>query len=364
MSEPLKKTPLHQWHLDAGAKMVDFYGWSMPVSYGSQIEEHHAVRQHAGVFDIAHIHNLIIKGPDALEFLRHLLANNVNKIKDQPGKALYSCMLNQAGGIIDDLIVYFFDEQHWRIVVNAACAESDMAWIQEQIKQSKLQVELISCPEIATLAVQGPNAREKLWQVRPQWREASAFKPFESGFVEDNVMIARTGYTGEDGVELMLPPTQAISLWQDLIDAGVKPCGLGARDTLRLEAGLNLYGADMDESTQPGQAALLWTVSLEDENRHFIGRQAITESPRRNAFVGLKLNARGVMREGMTVRTAHGDGVICSGTMSPTLGFSIAFARLPQGVVAGDAVEVEIRDKLLPATVVKPPFVRQGKALI
>lgn len=364
MPDHLKKTPLYQAHLDAGAKMVDFSGWSMPLSYGSQIEEHHAVRRSAGVFDISHIQNIDIEGPDAFSFLRYLLANDVSKIRRQSGKALYSCMLNDAGGVKDDLLVYFFDDRFWRIVVNAACADSDVRWIKEQIHKGAFDVQLKSRPDLAILAVQGPKAREKLWQIRPQWQEAANFAPFNSGFVEEVVMIARTGYTGEDGVEVILPETMVQSLWQSLLAVGVQPCGLGARDTLRLEAALNLYGADMDKNTQPSQAGLSWTVCLKDESRHFIGKRAIREHPRHNAFLGLKLNDRGVMRAGMTVKTAAGEGVITSGTMSPTLGFSIALARLPFDVKLGDAAEVEIRGKFLSATVVSIPFWRRGKALI
>lgn len=360
----LLKTPLYQAHLDAGGKMVDFSGWSLPISYGSQIEEHHAVRQDAGVFDISHIQNVAVEGRDALAFLRYLLANDVNKITGQAGRALYSCMLNEDGGVIDDLIVYFFDQRHWRLVVNAACADRDIQWIEEQIQKGAFDVQTRRRADLAILAIQGPKACEKLWQVRPQWRAAADYPVFSSGFVEEDVMIARTGYTGEDGVEVILPAAQALALWQDLLAAGVKPCGLGARDTLRLEAALNLYGVDMDESTQPAEAGLSWTVSMADENRNFIGKQALSNHPRKQSFLGLKLNDRGVMRAGMVVKTAVGEGVVTSGTMSPTLGFSIAMARLPLGVKVGDPVEVEIRHKLLSATVVSLPFVRQGKVLI
>ena len=357
MTNNLKKTPLYQAHLDAGAKMVDFHGWLMPLAYGSQIQEHHAVRQDAGVFDVSHMLNVDIKGLDALVFLRHLLANDVNKIDGKQGRALYTCMLNEAGGVVDDLIVYYLDKGHWRLVVNAGCAESDVQWIQEQIQKSNLDVRLQALPDLALLAVQGPNAREKLWQARPQWREAAGFTPFSSGFVEAEVMVARTGYTGEDGVEVTLPASQVQGLWQDLLAAGVRPCGLGARDTLRLEAGLNLHGADMDSTIQPSQAALSWTVSLKDESREFLGRRAIIGTPRQHDFLGLKLNSRGVMRADMRVRTASGEGVITSGTMSPTLGVSIALARLPVGLKTGDIVEVELRGNWLSATVVDLPFV-------
>lgn len=361
MTDHLKKTPLHQAHVDAGAKMVDFNGWSMPIAYGSQIEEHHTVRQDAGMFDVSHMLNIEIKGAEALVFLRYLLANDVSKIDGRQGRALYTCMLNEEGGVIDDLIIYYLGKDHWRLVVNAGCAETDVQWIQEQIQRTNLDVKLETLPELALLAVQGPNAREKVWQVRPQWREAADFTPFNSGFVDTEVMIARTGYTGEDGLEITLPASEVTALWQDLLGAGVKPCGLGARDTLRLEAALNLYGSDMDDTIQPAQAGLAWTVSLKDEGRDFIGRRAITETPRSNAFVGLKLKERGIMRAAMRVRTEAGEGVITSGTMSPSLGVSIALARLPAGIKTGDTVEVEIRGKWLAATVVDLPFVSSSK---
>lgn len=361
MTDHLKKTPLYQAHIDAGAKMVDFNGWSMPIAYGSQIEEHHTVRQDAGMFDVSHMLNVEIKGVEALAFLRYLLANDVSKIDGRQGRALYTCMLNEAGGVIDDLIIYYLGKDHWRLVVNAGCAESDVQWIQSQIQRTNLDVQLETLPELALLAVQGPNAREKVWEVRPQWREAAEFTPFNSGFVDTEVMIARTGYTGEDGLEITLPASEVVSLWQDLLGAGVKPCGLGARDTLRLEAALNLYGSDMDDTIQPAQAGLAWTVSLKDEDRDFIGRRAITEAPRSNSFVGLKLNERGIMRAAMKVRTEVGEGVITSGTMSPSLGVSIALARLPAGIKTGDVVEVEIRGKWLAATVVDLPFVSSSK---
>lgn len=357
MTDHLKKTPLYQKHLDAGSKMADFHGWSMPIAYGSQIEEHHAVRNDAGMFDVSHMLNIDITGTDSAEFLRYLLANDVNKINGVKGKALYSCLLNDEGGIVDDLIVYYLDEGHWRMVVNAGCAEADILWIQTQIEKLKMNVQLTPLRELAILAVQGPNARQKLWSVRPDWQEAAAFKPFNSGFVDSDVMVARTGYTGEDGVEITLSAEQANELWQDLLAASVKPCGLGARDTLRLEAALNLYGSDMDDTTQPSQVGLSWTVSLKDKDRDFIGRRAITENPANNAFVGIKLNDRGVMRSAMSVRTAQGEGVVSSGTMSPTLGVSIALSRLPVGVKVGDNVEVEIRGRWLSATVVNLPFI-------
>ncbi|WP_084459027.1 glycine cleavage system aminomethyltransferase GcvT [Advenella mimigardefordensis] len=360
----LNRTPLFAAHLAAGAKMVDFGGWEMPISYGSQLAEHHAVRQKAGMFDVSHMLNVDVTGLQARRFLSLLLANDVAKLAIS-GKALYSCMLNPEGGVIDDLIVYFFDDDRWRVVVNAGCAQKDIAWMQQVVSEHKLDVVITPRRDLAMIAVQGPQARELVWQIHPEWQSATeTLKVFFAASVGNDTLVARTGYTGEDGFEIVLPATQAEALWNSLIAAGVAPCGLGARDTLRLEAGMNLYGQDMDETIQPAQAALTWTVSLTDTQRHFIGREAIESAPRKNVFTGIKLNERGVMRAHMRVRTTQGEGEITSGTMSPTLGVSVAFARLPEGVVAGDTAEVEIRGKWVSATVTALPFVRNGKAVV
>jgi len=361
MSSPLKQTALHATHTQLNAKMVDFGGWDMPLSYGSQLQEHHAVRNDAGVFDVSHMCNIDLSGSAATAFLRKLLANDVAKLT-APGKALYTCMLNPQGGVIDDLIVYFFAPERWRIVVNAATADKDIAWMQRVARS--FDVQLSPRRDLAMLAVQGPAARARVWAARPAWQQASeGLTPFVGVQLACDTLIARTGYTGEDGFEIVLPGDQAPALWADLLAQGVAPCGLGARDTLRLEAGMNLYGQDMDELTHPGEAALSWTVSLKDTARDFIGRSAIEQFPANKVLVGVKLNERGVLRAHMPVRTKQGVGELTSGSMSPTLGFSIGFARVPKGVEAGDAVEVEIRGKWLAATVVKPPFVRNGKAV-
>ncbi|MFV9474852.1 glycine cleavage system aminomethyltransferase GcvT [Advenella sp. RU8] len=364
-SEHLQFTPLHDTHLSLGAKMVDFGGWDMPVSYGSQIEEHHAVRNAVGMFDVSHMLNIDISGQGSLGFLRRVLANDVARLA-VPGKALYSCMLNPEGGVIDDLIVYFFAPNNWRLVVNAGRAKVDVAWLHEQAGQGDYgQVQITPRHDLAMVAVQGPHAREKVWNIRSGLQaQTESLSPFTAVFIESDFMVARTGYTGEDGFEIVLPATQVVDLWNALLAQGVRPCGLGARDTLRLEAGMNLYGQDMDEAIQPAQAGLAWTISLKDEARDFIGRKAITQAPKRNAFMGIRLNERGVMRAHMKVRTELGDGEITSGTMSPTLGFSIGFARLPEGIQPGASVKVELRGKWLPATLCTLPFVRNGKPLV
>ena len=357
-----QKTVLNDAHRRFGAKMVDFGGWDMPLHYGSQIEEHHAVRRDCGMFDVSHMCAVDVAGPDAKAFLLHLIANNVDKLK-LPGKALYSAMLNEAGGVVDDLIVYFIADGQYRVVINAGTAEKDLAWMAARLAKWKLEVAVIPRRDVAMIAVQGPNAKAKVWQVLPETRTASeALKPFFAAIVGD-LFVASTGYTGEDGFEITLPASKAETLWQALADAGVKPIGLGARDTLRLEAGMNLYGQDMDESVSPLDAGLAWTVDLV-ASRDFVGKAALLAQPQQKQFLGLLLLDRGVLRAHQRVSTGQGQGEITSGTFSPTLQQSIALARLPLGVAVGDTVTVEIRDKQLSAKVVKPCFVRNGQAKI
>jgi aminomethyltransferase len=362
-----KQTPLHAVHRAAGARMVDFGGWDMPVNYGSQIDEHHAVRRDAGMFDVSHMRAVDLAGAGARDFLRMALANNVDKLKES-GKALYSCLLAPDGGVLDDLIVYYLREDFFRIVVNAGTADKDIAWFRALIAQHAPTLVLTPRDDLAMIAVQGPNARAKVWQAIPGSEAVtSALKPFTGTFVKQGaaqIFIARTGYTGEDGFEVMVPSADAEATWHALRAAGVVPCGLGARDTLRLEAGMNLYGQDMDESVSPLVSGLAWTVDLASP-RDFVGKDALLAAPRSQQLTGLLLqDAGGVLRAHQKVRTAHGEGEITSGTFSPTLGRSIALARLPAGVNPGDTVQVAVRDKLLAARVVKPPFARNGKALI
>ena len=355
------RTPLHDTHVAAGAKIVDFAGWDMPIHYGSQIEEHHAVRRDAGMFDVSHMLAVDLEGPDAQRWLRHLLANDVAKLS-LTGKALYSCLLREDGGVIDDLIVYHFSAARYRIVVNAGTADKDMAWMQTQL--AGFDVQLTPRRDLAMIAVQGPRAREKFWTAFPAARTASEPLQTFQAAVWNDWLIARTGYTGEDGFEIALPAVQAGTTWQALATAGVVPCGLGARDTLRLEAGMNLYGQDMDEMVGPLESGLAWTVDLKDMNRDFIGRKALESQTPIRQLAGLLLLDRGVLRAHQKVHTALGEGETTSGSFSPTLNQSIALARVPAGILPGDHVEVEIRDKRLKARVVKPPFVRNGKSLI
>jgi len=359
------KTPLYQAHLDADAKIVDFGGWDMPLNYGSQIDEHNAVRQSAGMFDVSHMTIVEIKGSEAKPYLQYLLANDVAKLAES-GKALYTGMLNEDGGVIDDLIVYYLTDAHYRIVVNAATREKDLAWLENVAQQFDVSVEERS--DLGIIAVQGPEAIEKTQSVlSDEQKEAVVgLKPFVAAYAGD-LYVARTGYTGEDGYEILVPDNKAADLWSQLVEAGVKPCGLAARDTLRLEAGMNLYGHDMDETVSPLEANMGWTIAWEPEGRDFVGREALVEQkangiPRK--LIGLVLDGKGIMREGQEVLV--GDkvvGVVTSGTMSPTTTKSIAMARVERSVDA-EEVLIQVRKKQIPAKVVKPSFVRKGKSLI
>jgi aminomethyltransferase len=359
------KTPLYDTHVQQGAKIVDFGGWDMPLHYGSQIEEHHAVRRDAGMFDVSHMAIVDLTGGRVREFLSYLLANDVDRLKTF-GKALYSCMLLPNGGVIDDLIVYYMSETWYRMVVNAGTRNKDLAWITRHALD--FGVSVAERKDLAMVAVQGPNARAKSAALLspPQQLAVMELKPF-FGAPYGSWFVARTGYTGEDGFEIMIPATDAPDAWARLLALGVKPAGLGARDTLRLEAGMNLYGNDMSEDVHPLESGLGWTVAFEPNDRDFIGRQALERARRGpgRELVGLLLEDRGVLRSHQKVLVGGADastGEVTSGTFSPTLNRSIALARLPK--TSHSAVQVEIRDKLHPARIVKPPFVRHGKPLI
>ena len=358
-----QRTPLYDLHLALGAKMVDFGGWDMPLHYGSQVEEHHEVRRDCGVFDVSHMTVIDIAGLQAKQWLQHLLANDVERL-NTPGRALYSAMLNEQGGVVDDMIVYLMPDGY-RLIVNAATRDQDLAWMQAQSRGYDVQLE--ERPELALLAIQGPQARHKVAELVSQARGQliQQLKPFEGQSCGD-WFIARTGYTGEDGLEIVLPADQAPAFFNDLVGAGISPIGLGARDTLRLEAGMNLYGQDIHLSVSPLCANMAWTIAWEPASRKFVGREALEAEMAGGVqlkLVGLVLEERGVLRAHQVVRIANvGEGEITSGSFSPTLSKSIALARVP--MATADRAEVEIRGKWYPVRVVKPTFVRQGKALI
>jgi aminomethyltransferase len=360
-----QKTLLNDTHRALGAKMVDFGGWDMPIHYGSQLDEHHLVRADAGMFDVSHMTVVDLRGEQVKPFLRTLLANSVDKLK-ATGKALYSCMLNPRGGVIDDLIVYYLADDFFRMVVNASTRERDLAWIREQA--AAFNVDVTEREDLAIIAVQGPTARERVIGLvadgdRAALEKLGRFAALEATAASGTpLFVARTGYTGEDGFEILLPQADVVAFWNALAAAGVRPAGLGARDTLRLEAGMNLYGQDMDEDITPYEAALAWTVAL-DEGRDFIGRDALKAQKAAGdarQLIGLVMDEKGVLRHGQPVLTASGQGEILSGTFSPTLGKGIAFARVPAGELG--QVHVDIRGKQVPVRVVKFPFVREGQA--
>lgn len=352
------KTILHDAHQHAGAKIVDFGGWDMPLHYGSQIEEHNIVRSSAGMFDVSHMTIVDVQGADSRDYLRFLLANDVDKLT-VTGKALYSGMLNEAGCVLDDLIVYKMPKDY-RVVVNCATREKDLAWMHKQAES--FAVEIIERPSLSMIAVQGPEAISRVKQAMPEQGALIDGLSVFQGLEDGEWMYCRTGYTGEDGLEVLVPQDEAVSFWKKLLAAGVKPCGLGARDTLRLEAGMNLYGADMDESVTPLQSNMAWTVAFSDD-RDFIGKTALLEQKESGVpskLVGLVMTERGILRGHQAVIVeGEGEGDITSGSFSPTLGYSVALARVPTST--GDHCYVEMRKKKIAVQVVKPPFVRNGK---
>ncbi len=365
----LKQTPLFSQHQAMGAKLVDFGGWQMPVNYGSQIDEHHLIRKDAGMFDVCHMTVVDIRGCDVVAYLSRLLANDIAKVAAKPGKALYSCMLNEEGGVIDDLIVYAMEPAWFRMVVNASTREKDLAWMRSRIGDSAVNLQERS--DLAMIAVQGPNSREKTGRAMGEFIPgAEELKPFNARLfskdTENEIFVARTGYTGEDGYEIICTADKAHMLWQKLAAAEIRPCGLGARDTLRLEAGMNLYGSDMDETVSPLESGLSWTVDFSDPKRQFTGRKALQKQKEKGLnykLVGLILNDKGVLRAHQKVIVeGKGEGELTSGSFSPTLQKSIGFARVP--LATKTSCQVVIRNKLLNASVVKLPFVRQGKILV
>ena len=352
----LKRTPLYDQHVKLNAKIVDFGGWALPVNYGSQVDEHHAVRRSCGMFDVSHMTVSDVTGEQTLPFLSLLLANDINKITNTQGKALYSCMLNHEAGVIDDLIVYYLNDQHCRLVTNAGTNEKDMAWLLTQAEG--FDVAVTEQPQLALLAVQGPNAITKACDsVSNEFAQViQQLQRFQGRFHKE-CFVGRTGYTGEDGLEFIATEDEITALWQSLLDNKVQPCGLGARDTLRLEAGMALYGNDLDEAHSPLDSGLSWTVSLSD--REFIGKTSLTQPPE-FSMIGLVLEDRGVLRSQQQVFIGQQTiGAITSGTFSPTLEKSIALARVSHSHKPniGDTITVAVRNKMLTARVVKYPFI-------
>ena len=351
------RTPLYEQHVQACAKIVDFGGWDMPIHYGSQIEEHNQVRQNAGMFDVSHMTVVDIIGPEREKFLTRLLANDIRKLKVE-GKALYSAMLNDNGCVLDDLIVYA-NKDDYLMVVNCATREKDLAWMTKQAED--FDCTITEQPELAIIAVQGPKAMDAVNKVVDEDKQSliGSLKVFQGGY-SGSWFIARTGYTGERGVEIILPATDAKELWTNLAGEGVSPIGLGARDTLRLEAGMNLYGSDMDESVTPFESNMGPTVVMEDHD--FIGRSALERQMAAGTakqLIGLVMTDRGVLRAHYPVFSDGAlVGEITSGAFSPTLAHSIALARVSS---SEGSLTVEIRNKQIAVQKIDPPFVRNGK---
>lgn len=351
------QTPLYSWHKNAKAKIIDFSGYDMPLHFGSQLEEHHAVRQQAGMFDVSHMGVIDIKGEGALALLQKACANDVAKLSIN--RALYTCMLNSQAGVIDDLIVYYLEDNYYRLVVNAGTKQKDLAWLATLNKEFKAVIELRT--DYSIVAVQGPQARSLVAPLLTA--ELLALKPFHC-LAYNGCLMASTGYTGEDGVEIIIPNNQVEEFWQACVDAGIRPCGLAARDTLRLEAGLNLYGNDMDETVCPYAANLAWTVCLKDASRDFVGKKvlektAIDDCPMQ--MIGVVMNESGVLRAGQKILIDGAVvGKITSGSFSPTLEQAIGFARLPKAADTNH-LYVERRNQLIALQQVKLPFIKKGQ---
>jgi aminomethyltransferase len=363
----LRKTPLNAVHRQSGAKMVSFGGWDMPVEYSGLIAEHLAVRKAAGLFDVSHMGEFTVEGKGALAFLQKVTANNVAKLVD--GQAQYSALPMPSGAPVDDVIVYRRAADRFLLVVNAANREKDWAWLGTQGPEGCALED--SSEAYALLALQGPNAQAILQPLTPIDLARVAFYHFAEGEVDGHpAIVARTGYTGEDGFEIFVAPGQAEALWRRLIDAGKEKglvaAGLGARDTLRLEAKMCLYGNDMDETTSLVEAGLGWIVSLEEEKGAFNGRPVLEEQKKNGPprkLVGFEVTGRGIARHGYPVYLAGKEaGAVTSGSYAPFLQKNIGLCYLPsEKAAAGTDLEVEIRGKRIPARVVPTPFYKRPR---
>ena len=364
--QSLHRTPLYDLHKDQSARMVPFSGWEMPVQYQGIRPEHQAVRERVGMFDISHMGKFLLAGSDVIQQLQALVPTDLSQL--QPGAAQYTVLLNENGGIIDDLIVYLQDPaedgtEHVVLIVNAGTTAKDRQWLEDHLKD--IQFDDVSTEEVL-IAVQGPEAIATLQTLIPA-EDLDSIPRFGHRTVDvmgNPAFIARTGYTGEDGVEIMLDPTTGVSLWRSLLAAGVTPCGLGARDTLRLEAAMALYGQDIDDSTTPLEARLNWLVHL-DRKGYFTGRTVLEQQKQEGVgkkLVGLKMQARGIARHDYPVlHEGKHVGIVTSGTQSPTLGEAIALAYVASELsTIGQELEIEIRGKHYPAIVVKRPFYKRS----
>ncbi|HEY9909912.1 MAG TPA: glycine cleavage system aminomethyltransferase GcvT [Thermosynechococcaceae cyanobacterium] len=362
-SSLLSRTPFFDLAIDLKARMTAFSGWEMPVQYLGISREHAAVRTAAGMFDISHMGKFALTG-NVLPQIQRLVPSDLSRL--QPGQAQYTVLLNPEGGIIDDLIFYYQGRgaagERWLTIVNAATSLKDKTWMLEHLDLSQLEFQDYSTTQIL-LAVQGPEAVQHLQPlVKANLSEVTAFGHLEAEVLGTPGFLARTGYTGEDGFEVMVDPAIGVELWRSLLTSGVVPCGLGARDTLRLEAAMALYGQDIDDTTTPLEAGLGWLVHW--DKGEFIGRSAL-EAQKQNGvprrLVGLQMQGRTIARHGYQVFSEGVPvGEVTSGTLAPTVGQPIALAYVPPALSKpGQAIEVEVRDKRYPAVVVKKPFYRR-----
>ena len=352
----MNKTSLHNAHIQLGAKMVNFSNWEMPISYSSLIEEHNAVRNAAGIFDVSHMSVFDFDDGDQIAFFEKIFANDIKKIyKDN--KAIYGALLNEEGGILDDLIIYHANNK-FRLVSNCSTREQNRQWFEKHAVE--FGVKVMERSDMGILAIQGPDALNKILEIKEIDAQVNTLQSFGCMF-EGDKLYARTGYTGEDGLELIVPTKDINHLWDQALELGCTPIGLGARDTLRLEAGLNLYGNDMTINNHPYESNMGWTIDMSDENREFIGKDAILsiDQSKSQKIVGIILQDKGILRSGYEITHEQGKGVVLSGSYSPTLQSSIGLARVDQGYKENG--KVMIRNKLLNIDFVSPRFLGQGK---
>lgn len=358
IKKSLAHTPLFELAMAQKARMTEFAGWEMPIQYSGLKKEHEAVRKSAGMFDVSHMAKFALSGKNLVKELQKLVPSDLQRLT--PGKAQYTVLLNAEGGIIDDIIYYHQGEEQGLIIANAATTEKDKAWLLANLEKTGVELEDLSQTKVL-IAIQGPAAVKQLQAfVEEDLNSVKAFEHFQGKILGETAFLARTGYTGEDGFEVMINPEVGQKLWQSLLNVGVIPCGLGARDTLRLEAAMCLYGQDMDESITPLEAGLSWLVHLETKD-DFIGRKVLETQKNvgiKRKLVGLEMEGRYIARHGYPV-LVNGEtlGVVTSGSLTPTLEKAIALAYLPSSLTKiGQNIEVEIRGKNHPGKVVKKPF--------
>jgi aminomethyltransferase len=359
MSHPLRQTALHEVHIESGGCMREQDGWALPAHYGTPLEEHRAVRSAAGMFDLSHLLALDVCGAGATAWLRHLLANDVAQL-GTPGSAMHSCMLDEHGGVLDEFVVFRISSHEYRIIVHAARVERVVEWMRSRIASTGANLTLGTRKDLAMIGIEGPETLSRAMRAIPELNTATGIpSPFAAVRLSD-LFIARAGFTGEEALAIALPDGRTEGVWRALLDAGVRPCGHEVRDTLRIEAGLPLYGQDIDASLTPFDVGLRRSANLDDPERHFIGRTALEMRPPRWRLMGLVADAESALRPGLRVRTPYGEGTTTSCTFSPAMKCQIALVRLPRTAVPDETAIVETSPGRVMARVVGLPFVRSG----